>query len=219
MKKINTIKGFEHIEDWYYICTCGKVVSTYKNTKIMKTQINRYGYEQLSLTTVDSKTKNLKVHRLVALAFIPNTENKSEVNHIDEIKTNNYVQNLNWMTRIENVNYGTCRQRAGKSMKGKLAGKKHPYFGKFHTEEAKKKMSDAKKGSNNHMYGVKGVKNHNSKSKEYYKTKSTTRASFKRTCKRQGWNFDDFIEIYSNKKCGFNKKYFYIPKNKELGWL
>lgn len=212
MKRINAIKGLEDIRCWYYICTCGKVVSANKKIKIMKTQINRYGYEHLSLTTIHNKKKDLKVHRLVALAFIPNINNKPEVNHIDEIKNNNYVKNLNWMTRSENVNYGTSRERARKSMKGKLIGSKHPWFGKKHTEESKRKMSDSRKGSKNHMYGMNGDKNPKSNPKEYYEENSAARCSFKRTCRRQNWNFDDFIEIDSDEKCGTSKKYYYIQK-------
>ena len=56
-----------------------------------------------------------KIHRLVAQAFIPNPENKAEINHIDEDKTNNMLSNLDWMTRKENNNHGTRTDRMAKT--------------------------------------------------------------------------------------------------------
>lgn len=158
MKQINTIEGLENVKDYYFITTCGKVVSDrYGKLKYLKISSTKGGYEKVSLYTIDRKLRQIYVHRLVALAFIPNTENKPQVNHIDEIKTHNYVQNFSWMTRIENCNYGTRNSRQSELKKGK-----------HHTEETKKKISESKKGNKNHMFGRKGDKNPNSKSREYY---------------------------------------------------
>lgn len=61
--------------------------------------------------SVRLSAKNYKVHRLVAQSFIDNSENKSEVNHIDENTFNNHVDNLEWVTAKENSNHGTRNKR------------------------------------------------------------------------------------------------------------
>ena len=62
----------------------------------------------------EGKTKTLKIHRMVAMAFIPNPENKRDVNHKDLDKTNNHVDNLEWVTPLENrrhaVSAGHCNK-------------------------------------------------------------------------------------------------------------
>lgn len=67
---------------------------------------------------VNGKRKNLTVHRLVAIAFLDNPENLPEVNHKDENHLNNNVDNLEWVTTKDNINWGTHNERAGKN-KGK----------------------------------------------------------------------------------------------------
>lgn len=171
MKKINNIEYYSNVRSSYFITTCGKVISTYKNNaKILKPCIVGKGYLSVVLICDDGSKIRCLIHRLVALAFINNPNNKPQVNHKDEIKTNNYVQNLEWATNLENCNYGTHNE--------KISGINHP----------------------------------KSKSKEYFSNHPTTRVNFKTTCKRMGWDFNDFIEIDSNKKYRTNKKFFYIKK-------
>jgi len=71
----------------------------------MKGQINHLGYIVISLTK-DKIIKRYLVHRLVAIAFIPNPENKPQVNHKDMNRSNNHIENLEWATARENVIHG-----------------------------------------------------------------------------------------------------------------
>lgn len=80
-------------------------------TKVLKSCIDGKGYQYVALYK-DGKRKCSKVHRLVAQAFLPNPNNYKEVNHKDEDKTNNCVDNLEWCTTEYNVNYGTRTDRA-----------------------------------------------------------------------------------------------------------
>lgn len=74
-------------------------------------------YMQVYLS-VNGKGKSKSVHRIVAEAFIPNPDNLPQVNHKDENRYNNHVDNLEWCTHKYNVNYGTRNQRISKAMKG-----------------------------------------------------------------------------------------------------
>lgn len=81
--------------------------------KMLKQAVNKNGYHRVNLYN-EFGMKSKFVHRLVAEAFIPNPENKPQVNHSDEDKSNNMVSNLNWMTATENNNYGTRTERVSK---------------------------------------------------------------------------------------------------------
>ena len=72
--------------------------------KQLRPSIDKYGYERVVLTK-DGIRKTYSVHKLVALAFIPNPENKTTINHIDGNKRNNNVSNLEWATEKENQNH------------------------------------------------------------------------------------------------------------------
>lgn len=69
--------------------------------KMLKPKIDRYGYKIVTLSNNDIR-KCIPVHRLVAMAFIPNLDGKTEINHKDGDKTNNNVENLEWATPKEN---------------------------------------------------------------------------------------------------------------------
>lgn len=74
-----------------------------RKEKILKPYI-AHGYYQVNLW-INGKYKHYQVHRLVAEAFIPNPENKPQVNHIDGNKLNNDISNLEWVTRSENMKH------------------------------------------------------------------------------------------------------------------
>ena len=112
------IKGFE---GKYMVSNLGIVKSlNYNNTGkegIMKPQDNGYGYLFVQLSK-DGKVKQPLVHVLVATPFLPNPDNLPEVNHKDENKYNNCVQNLEWCSKLYNINYGTgIKRRAEKRSK------------------------------------------------------------------------------------------------------
>ena len=103
------IKGYE---GYYQISNRGRVKSLarkvkYQNTtrelkeKIKSTFISSNGYERVELSK-DNSNKKYNIHRLVADAFIPKIENKEFVNHINGIKTDNRVENLEWCSQSEN---------------------------------------------------------------------------------------------------------------------
>lgn len=79
--------------------------------KIMKQRITQFGYKAVSLVNAEGKQKGFMVHRLVAEAFLPNPNNFPFINHKDENKQNNFVDNLEWCTAEYNINYGTYLER------------------------------------------------------------------------------------------------------------
>lgn len=106
----NVIKAeiFKDVNEYpnYQISNYGRVLNKKRNSFLNGT-VNSNGYVKVKLSrkNIDDSTttKTFAVHRLVALHFIPNPENKKEVNHIDAIKTNNHIDNLEWCTSRENV--------------------------------------------------------------------------------------------------------------------
>ena len=104
----------------YQVSTHGRVKSLKcGKEKILKTWKCTCLYESVGLSK-NSKQKTFLIHRLVAHMFLSNDNpiEKIEVNHIDENKANNHVENLEWCTREYNMNFGTRNKRASKSMKG-----------------------------------------------------------------------------------------------------
>lgn len=95
-------KYIDGFKNKYQVSNFGRVRNS--AGKIMKQQEDNKGYLRVSFC-VDYFKKTKKVHRLVAESFVPNTESKPQVNHIDGNKQNNHVNNLEWNTPLENVRH------------------------------------------------------------------------------------------------------------------
>lgn len=120
-------KDIEGYEGLYQVSNTGKVRSlNYRRTgktKVMKPSTDKDGYKCVNLRK--NGKRMYKVHRLVAITFIPNPNNWPQVNHKDEDKTNNAVWNLEWCTLEYNINYGTRTERMSINNIGK-----HNHHGK-----------------------------------------------------------------------------------------
>lgn len=103
------IIGYEGL---YQVSNLGRV----RNSKgqILTGYVNNKGYQMVHLRT-KTTDKLYSIHRLVAIHFISNPDDLPQVNHKNEIKTDNRVSNLEWCTHSYNVNYGTRNKRVSKT--------------------------------------------------------------------------------------------------------
>lgn len=111
-------KPIENYESLYKISNFGRVKSLVgwngkkyiKREKILKPSVvyttNNYSRYQLNLIK-NQKSKSFRIHRLVAIAFVPNSKNKKEINHIDSNPLNNKASNLEWVTHSENMKHAS----------------------------------------------------------------------------------------------------------------
>ena len=148
------VVGYEGL---YQVSNLGRVKSLrIKRHKdgVMTTKTRKNGYVFIFLR-VNNKRIWKSVHRLVAIAFIPNPENKPEIDHIDGNRSNNVVTNLRWATPKENSNNPITIER----MSVAAMGERNPFFGKKHTEDTKRKISVSRIGKytgiNNPFFGKK----------------------------------------------------------------
>lgn len=120
LDKIELLDGeyFKQIKNYkdYYISTCGRVLSIkFGKYRIINQALSNCGYPIVWLSK-NGKIKCINVHRLVAEAFILNSNPKinTEVNHLNEIKTDNRVENLEFCSHRYNVNYGKRNEKISK---------------------------------------------------------------------------------------------------------
>ena len=133
---MKTIKNYSN----YIVTPNGKVWSL-KRKRYLKPGVRKDG--RLYVTLYNKETShNFKIHRLVAEVYLPNPENKPEVNHIDGDHTNNEVSNLEWVYREENIKHAV-KNGLAKSIIGH--GEKNP-FCKYSDELVEKVRKDRKLG-------------------------------------------------------------------------
>ena len=111
------IAGYEGL---YKISECGDVISTKRRgnegkASVLVGSVDNNGYKQVTLSK-NGKAKSHKVHKLVAIAFVPNPHGYSEINHKDENKSNNNADNLEWCTRAYNVAYGSRTEKTQRAV-------------------------------------------------------------------------------------------------------
>ena len=148
-------KDIENYEGFYQVSNLGRVRSLERDIyypngtvhhlkeKILASNLDRHGYQYVNLYK-NGEGKKMLVHRLVAMAFIPNPENNPQVNHKDENPLNNFVENLEWCTASYNTNYGTRNERMIQNRRSYKLGN-HPQAKSVFCEELNKTFDCAKR--------------------------------------------------------------------------
>ena len=107
------MKDIQGYEGLYAVTEDGQVWS-YRANRFLKPYHEGHGYLKVSLCR-SGQRQQFKVHRLVALAYLPNPDDLPQVNHLDENKENNCVSNLCWSSAKDNINYGGHNERSAKN--------------------------------------------------------------------------------------------------------
>jgi hypothetical protein len=119
-----------HITLFYYATEDGHIYSS-KSRRLITERLNNKGYKIVNLS-IDGKCKTFSVHRLIAQAYIPNPDNLPTINHKNGIKTDNRIENLEWVTFSENTTHAVA---TGLLMPAKGRGTKN---GRFEDEDIKR---------------------------------------------------------------------------------
>lgn len=140
--EVSSLGKIKRIEGTYYCGHNRKQLNTVKGG-IMSTSKTKKGYLVIQLS-YNGKRESFTVGRLVWTSFNGEIPEGMQVNHINEDKTDNRLENLNLMTGKENCNWGTHNQKISTKLKGRIL-----------SEETKRKMSESHMGEKNGMYGKK----------------------------------------------------------------
>lgn len=111
VSNLGRVKGLDRID------SSGKS----RKGRLLKPETTRVGYQQVTLYK-DGKMKHFLVHRLVYTVFCGDIPEGMEVNHINEVKSDNQIENLNLMTHAENLNWGTRNARSAKANSKPVVG-------------------------------------------------------------------------------------------------
>lgn len=117
-KDIEGYNGYHQISNYGRVKSCDRISNNrrgnyLKKSKILKTSVDNDGYIHVTLCK-NGERKTFTIHKLVATSFIENPFNLLEINHKDENKANNNVENLEWCTRKYNLNYGNRMKKIRK---------------------------------------------------------------------------------------------------------
>ena len=139
MEEWRAVPGYEGL---YEVSNIGNVRNVRRNT-LLRLQKTKYGYIQVWLYKNGIST-GLKVHRLVAQAFLPNPDNLPMINHKDEDKTNNRVENLEWCDAKYNNTYGTRQDKVRDTAikNGSWSGLSKEEYDKWYYEKNKEKKRE-----------------------------------------------------------------------------
>lgn len=146
------IKDFEQL---YFITEDGRVWSV-RNNRFLTNQIGKNGYLYIDLNKNGIRTRKY-IHRLVAEAFLPNPNNLPQVNHKDENKSNNNVNNLEWISIKDNANYGTRTERAEQRKKEVNANMKQVAMCDKQTHEIIKTYKSLTEAAKENNIGVSNI--------------------------------------------------------------
>lgn len=194
-RDIEGYEGYYQVSDKGNIRSMDRYVKGKNNSRCFhkgadrKLQVSHKGYFNIILQK-EGKKKQYQVHRLVAQAFIPNLENKPQVNHIDCNKQNNGVSNLEWATQQENMDHAKENNLFGETSKAQR---------KAFMENIVKAQESRKKAVR--QYDLNGVfiKEYHSIAKAAKKT-GTNGAKISMCCRGQRNKTNNFNWEYSNTK-------------------